>query len=76
VRNIQQTYCHGVVSAPDSLSKTHLKMDSPKSIFLYGRCCRKIKLQVLAGNEQVVGFDEVIGYASEPRISMGKLIIA
>lgn len=51
-------------------------MDLGESIFLYGRCCRNIKLQVLAGNEKVVGLDEVIGYATEPRISMGKPIIA
>lgn len=38
--------------------------------------CKKINLQVVAGNAQVVGFYEAIGYIQEPRISMGKLFDA
>jgi ribosomal protein S18 acetylase RimI-like enzyme len=38
------------------------------------RGCTKINLQLVAGNEKVIGFYEAIGYAQEPRISMGKLM--
>jgi ribosomal protein S18 acetylase RimI-like enzyme len=43
---------------------------------LIQRGCAKINLQVVAGNEEVVGFYEAIGYLQEPRISMGKLVHA
>ncbi len=36
--------------------------------------CPKVNLQVVAGNEEVVGFYESLGYATEARISMGKRI--
>jgi len=39
---------------------------------LVERGCTKINLQVVAGNEAVVGFYEALGYVQEPRISMGK----
>ena len=41
---------------------------------LVARGCMKINLQVLGGNEAVVGFYEALGFAVEPRISMGKLV--
>jgi ribosomal protein S18 acetylase RimI-like enzyme len=36
--------------------------------------CGKINLQVRAGNKAVAGFYEALGYAVEPRISMGKRV--
>lgn len=38
------------------------------------RGCMKINLQLLASNERVAAFYASLGYAVEPRISMGKLI--
>ncbi len=38
--------------------------------------CMKINLQITAGNDAVAGFYERLGYAVEPRISMGKVIAA
>ena len=38
------------------------------------RGCRKVNLQVRAGNEDVVAFYEAVGFRVEDRISMGKLI--
>jgi len=38
--------------------------------------CLKINLQITAGNEAVVAFYERLGYVVEPRVSMGKVIIA
>jgi ribosomal protein S18 acetylase RimI-like enzyme len=43
---------------------------------LAARGCMKVNLQVLAGNEAVTGFYEALGFAVEPRVSMGKLITA
>lgn len=40
------------------------------------RGCMKINLQIVAGNEAVSQFYESLGYAEEPRISMGKRIPA
>jgi ribosomal protein S18 acetylase RimI-like enzyme len=34
--------------------------------------CTKVNLQIRAGNEQVVAFYAALGFAVEPRISMGK----
>ena len=36
--------------------------------------CLKINLQLLAGNAGTAAFYEVLGYAVEPRISMGKVL--
>jgi ribosomal protein S18 acetylase RimI-like enzyme len=36
--------------------------------------CLKINLQLLAGNAATAVFYEVLGYAVEPRISMGKVL--
>ncbi len=36
--------------------------------------CVKINLQIRAGNDKVVAFYEALGFAVEPRISMGKII--
>lgn len=36
------------------------------------RGCMKINLQIMSGNEGVTGFYESLGYAIEPRVSMGK----
>lgn len=36
--------------------------------------CRKVNLQVRADNDAVVGFYEALGFAVEPRVSMGKSI--
>ncbi len=36
--------------------------------------CMKINLQIMSGNESVVGFYESLGYAVEKRVSMGKRI--
>ncbi len=36
--------------------------------------CMKINLQITGGNDAVVGFYEALGYAVEPRISLGKKI--
>ena len=36
--------------------------------------CRKVNLQVRAGNEQVMSFYEKLGYGVEERVSMGKRI--
>jgi len=36
--------------------------------------CLKINLQILAGNSDVAGFYERLGYRVEPRISMGKIL--
>ena len=41
---------------------------------LTARGCLKINLQIGAGNEGVSGFYESLGYAVEPRVSMGKRI--
>jgi len=41
---------------------------------LIHRGCVKINLQILAGNKNVTAFYESLGYAVEPRISMGKRI--
>lgn len=38
------------------------------------RGCLKINLQILAGNADVAGFYERLGYKAEPRISMGKVL--
>jgi len=38
------------------------------------RGCMKINLQILAGNESVTAFYASLGYAVEPRVSMGKRI--
>lgn len=38
------------------------------------RGCVKVNLQVVAGNEDVVGFYEALGFQQEPRTSMGKLL--
>jgi len=43
---------------------------------LTGRGCMKINLQIVAGNEAVAAFYESLGYAVEPRVSMGKRIQA
>ena len=43
---------------------------------LAARGCMKINLQILACNEPVVAFYRTLGYAVEPRISMGKRIAA
>jgi ribosomal protein S18 acetylase RimI-like enzyme len=39
------------------------------------RGCMKINLQIMSGNESVVGFYESLGYAVEERVSMGKRIL-
>ncbi len=39
------------------------------------RGCLKINLQVAAGNESNLGFYENLGYAVEPRISLGKVVV-
>jgi ribosomal protein S18 acetylase RimI-like enzyme len=36
--------------------------------------CAKINIQVTDANKAVVGFYEKLGYAIEPRISMGKVL--
>jgi len=41
---------------------------------LIGLGCRKINLQVRAGNEQVTRFYRSLGYSVEERVSMGKRI--
>ncbi|MBX3024719.1 GNAT family acetyltransferase [bacterium] len=41
---------------------------------LRARGCPKINLQIVAGNDAVVAFYARLGYAVEPRISMGKAI--
>ena len=38
--------------------------------------CMKINLQINGGNDAVVGFYEALGYGVEPRISMGKKLLA
>jgi ribosomal protein S18 acetylase RimI-like enzyme len=38
------------------------------------RGCMKINLQIVSGNEGVSRFYQSLGYAVEPRISMGKRI--
>lgn len=38
--------------------------------------CRKINLQIRAGNEAVTAFYTALGYEVEPRVSMGKRITA
>ena len=43
---------------------------------LAARGCMKVNLQVLGGNEAVVGFYEALGFVVEPRISLGKLLAA
>ncbi|MBW8130017.1 MULTISPECIES: GNAT family acetyltransferase [Pseudomonas] len=37
--------------------------------------CMKINLQIIGGNDAVVGFYEALGYGVEPRISMGKKLL-
>ncbi|MEM7682319.1 MAG: GNAT family acetyltransferase [Planctomycetota bacterium] len=39
---------------------------------LQRRGCRKVNLQVVAGNDDAVAFYEALGYGAEARISMGK----
>jgi ribosomal protein S18 acetylase RimI-like enzyme len=41
---------------------------------LIERGCVKINLQIAGGNEAVAAFYELLGYAVEPRVSMGKKI--
>lgn len=41
---------------------------------LAARGCHKVNLQVRVGNEAVIGFYESLGYAQEPRVSMGRRI--
>jgi HAD superfamily hydrolase (TIGR01509 family) len=41
---------------------------------LTARGCMKINLQIIGGNEAVSGFYASLGYAIEPRVSMGKRI--
>ena len=41
---------------------------------LRARGCPKINLQVMEHNAEVVAFYTALGYAVEPRISMGKCI--
>lgn len=41
---------------------------------LTARGCMKINLQIVGGNDAVCAFYEALGYAVEPRISMGKRI--
>ncbi|MDD5332334.1 MAG: GNAT family acetyltransferase [Rhodoferax sp.] len=41
---------------------------------LAARGCVKVNLQILAGNQAVAAFYAPLGYAVEPRISMGKLL--
>ncbi|MFN8641029.1 MAG: GNAT family acetyltransferase [Candidatus Binatia bacterium] len=41
---------------------------------LRARGCPKVNLQVLSDNRAVVAFYEALGYAVEPRISMGKTL--
>ena len=36
--------------------------------------CVKINLQILGGNATVAAFYEALGYAVEPRVSMGKIL--
>ncbi len=43
---------------------------------LTARGCMKINLQLADGNEAVAGFYQRLGYAVEPRTSMGKVIAA
>jgi ribosomal protein S18 acetylase RimI-like enzyme len=43
---------------------------------LVQRGCLKINLQLLAGNAATAAFYERLGYAIEPRISMGKVVMA
>ncbi|MFJ4221312.1 GNAT family acetyltransferase [Curtobacterium luteum] len=38
--------------------------------------CPKLNLQVRAGNEQVIGFYEALGYADDRTVSLGKRLIA
>lgn len=38
------------------------------------RGCMKINLQIVSGNENVAEFYEALGFAVEPRVSMGKKI--
>lgn len=37
--------------------------------------CPKLNLQVRAGNEQVIGFYEALGYADDRTVSLGKRLI-
>lgn len=41
---------------------------------LAAKGCVKINLQILAGNERVTAFYAALGYAVEPRVSMGKRV--
>lgn len=41
---------------------------------LTARGCMKINLQIVSANESVKTFYESLGYATEPRISMGKRV--
>jgi ribosomal protein S18 acetylase RimI-like enzyme len=41
---------------------------------LAARGCLKVNLQILEGNRDVAGFYERLGYAVEPRVSMGRLL--
>lgn len=43
---------------------------------LTDRGCMKINLQIAPGNDSVAAFYETLGYVVEPRISMGKRIVA
>jgi ribosomal protein S18 acetylase RimI-like enzyme len=36
--------------------------------------CMKVNLQLLASNEATAAFYKSLGYAAEPRISMGKIL--
>jgi len=40
------------------------------------RGCMKINLQIAPGNDTVAAFYEALGYVVEPRISMGKRVVA
>jgi ribosomal protein S18 acetylase RimI-like enzyme len=49
-----------------------LVRDAERRLIALG--CPKLNLQVLPENAAVVGFYEALGFAVEPRISMGKLL--
>ncbi|HSV52099.1 MAG TPA: GNAT family acetyltransferase [Burkholderiaceae bacterium] len=60
----------------------HRKQGIGKALVAYGedalakRGCVKVNLQITGGNEAVAAFYESLGFAVEPRVSMGKRIAA
>jgi ribosomal protein S18 acetylase RimI-like enzyme len=70
-------WLHGVAVSPTHQRRgvgALLVAEAEKRLAAIG--CPKVNLQVRSDNEQVAAFYRALGYAVEPRLSMGKLLSA